>query len=499
MDNETGIFPRQPNGPTFTQKGNLDISSPIEKLPYANADLKLLGGDGSEYNPIRADDLIAAPYAVGHSFTLCPEEDLLRMTITSETAELKLYDGRMNHNNGWFVLSSELPCNVTKDAIVWTIRPAINEEWQSTPVLHISQVGYHPAEVKRLVIELDPRDQSRSALELLRVTPDGLKQACELQPAEWGKFLRYHHLIADFTNITEEGLYQFRYGTVMSNIFRIAKNIYDRGVWQPVLEYFLPVQMCHMLVREKYRVWHGRCHLDDATMAPLNYEQFDGAAQGPSTYCKYQPGDKVPGLDVGGWHDAGDFDLRIESQTGEMYILAAAYEAFHPEIDATTIDQNRKLVEIHQPDGRNDVLEQIEHGALSVIGAYRAMGRLYHEVMCGELRQYVLIGDPVNMTQNTPDSTNGRLVFNEDNPTRELTSAAYLAGASRALKDLNPELAQECLEAAKAIYAATRDEEEPISEVEYDPAAMGKNYTADSRIHAACELLISTGDDLYRQ
>ena len=37
--------------------------------------------------------------------------------------------------------------------------------------------------------------------------------------------------------------------------------IYARGVWQPVLEYFLPVQMCHMRVNEKYRVWHDCCLL----------------------------------------------------------------------------------------------------------------------------------------------------------------------------------------------------------------------------------------------
>ena len=32
----------------------------------------------------------------------------MRFTITSETAPLKLYDGRMNHNNGWFVLPAIL-------------------------------------------------------------------------------------------------------------------------------------------------------------------------------------------------------------------------------------------------------------------------------------------------------------------------------------------------------------------------------------------------------
>ncbi len=39
---------------------------------------------------------------------------------------------------------------------------------------------------------------------------------------------------------------------------------------------FFPVQMCHMRINEKYRVWHGACHLDDALMAPVNLNHFDG-------------------------------------------------------------------------------------------------------------------------------------------------------------------------------------------------------------------------------
>lgn len=90
-----------------------------------------------------------------------------------------------------------------------------------------------------------------------------------------------------------------RYGSSESSIFRIAHDVYDRGVWRPVLEYFLPVQMCHMRVNEKYRVWHGLCHNDDARMAPVNCRIFDGYEQGPSTLTKYQPGDFVPGLNIG--------------------------------------------------------------------------------------------------------------------------------------------------------------------------------------------------------
>lgn len=106
----------------------------------------------------------------------------------------------------------------------------------------------------------------------------------------------------------------------------------------------------------------------------VNVMAFDGYEQGPSTLSKYKPSDSVPGLNIGGWHDAGDFDLRIESQSGEFYILALAYEAFNVIYDVTTIDQDKRITEIHQPDGKNDILQQIEHGVLSVVGGYRFLG-----------------------------------------------------------------------------------------------------------------------------
>ena len=50
--------------------------------------------------------------------------------------------------------------------------------------------------------------------------------------------------------------------------------------------------------------------MDDATMAPINYNHFDGYYQQESTFTKFKSGEHVPGLNVGGWHDAGDYDLR---------------------------------------------------------------------------------------------------------------------------------------------------------------------------------------------
>ena len=482
MDDQTGIFPQQPNGPAISIPSNHRHTG--NYLPESvNEDKKadILQLVGSGYSPIVADDLIAEPYAAGYSFTIRPDDPYNRFTIKSDSEMLKLYDGRMNHNNGWFVVRTDIPAGVTKGAIKWTITPNTVKDWLYKPVVQTSQLGYHPAQPKLAVIELDKRDQPQVKAELYSVTPQGEKLVKRIDLKSWGAFLRYNYLKADFSDIKEEGLYLIRYGASVSSVFRIAKNIYDRGVWQPVLEYFLPVQMCHMRVNEKYRVWHNFCHLDDARMAPaLNH--IDGYSQGTSTLTRFNPGDIVPRLNIGGWHDAGDFDLRVESQSGEAYILALAYESFGQKYDATAIDFHTRITEIHQPDGKPDMLQQVENGALSVVGAYRSLGRLYRGIICNDLRQYVLLGDAGAMTDNIPGNKDDRWVFTEDNPSRELSTAAHLAAVSRVLKGFNDTLSVQSLQTARTLFDITRDE----------PRAKS------SRIHAAVELFITTGDAKYK-
>ncbi len=474
MDQKSGIFPRQPNGPTISMTANYDIGT-LEKGD-GNADIKHLSGDNKGYNPIIADDIIAKPYAIGKRFTSRPDDEYNRFTVESLISDIKLYDGRMNHNNGWFVLSSEVPVGTTR-AAHWIITPSVVESWLYKPVVQTSQVGYHPNQPKVAIVELDGRETKREKASLLKITENGAVEVCSLEGKEWGNFLRYMYLELDFSRVTAEGLYRIAYGDSRSSIFRIAKDVYDRGVWQPVLEYFLPVQMCHMRVQEKYRVWHGLCHNDDANMAPTNHNHFDGYYQGPSTLTKYKPFEHVPGLNVGGWHDAGDYDLRLESQTGEFYNLTLAFEEFGVDYDVTTIDQEAKVTEIHQPDGKNDILQQIEHGVLSVVAGYNALGRLYRGIICNDLRQYVLLGDASTMTNGVAGDADDRWVFTENNSWREMSACAHLAAASRALKGFNDDLSKQALDIAAKLY---------------DASESGKT-------HPALELYLATGEEKYKE
>ena len=150
---------------------------------------------------------------------------------------------------------------------------------------------------------------------------------------------------------------------------------------------------------------------------------------------------------------------------------------------ATTIDQETRTVEIHQPDGKNDLLQQIEHGMLTVLGGWKVLGRLYRGIIAASLRQYVMLGDAANMTDGMPGSGDDRWVFTEDNPARELMTAAHLAAVSRVMKEFNPSLAAEALEAARMLFAETEIGEEV------------QRRTA--RVHAAAELFLTTGEKVY--
>ncbi|BET65326.1 hypothetical protein ASA1KI_02440 [Opitutales bacterium ASA1] len=414
-----GIFPRQPNGPGTLVEGE-----------------------------VRLD-----PLAVGRRLVVAPESEEHRLAIENlGTGDLELLDGRELHTNGWFVVRSLVPADATTSAIEWLVSPHAIPDWKSAPVVQISQVGYHPAQPKVAVIELDRHETAREVARLVRIDVSGTHETMlERVPAEWGRFLRYDYLQLDFSSVTTPGMYFVSYGDFRTEPFKIGADVYHRHVWQPTLEYFLPVQMCHMQVNDRYRVWHGCCHMGDALMAPVNHNHFDGYLQGPSTLTRFASQEKVPGLDIGGWHDAGDYDLRVESQAETIRGLALAWEEFRPEHDNTTIDQSTRVVEIHRPDGKPDILQQIEHGALTIVAGWRALGRLYRGIVEPTLRDYVLLGDPLNHLAP-------RWVFTEENPRRELQVAGCLAAASRALRGFNDPLAEECLAIALALWERTPHE-----------------------------------------
>ncbi|OZY85069.1 glycoside hydrolase [Cellvibrio mixtus] len=456
--------------------------------------------------------------AQGQHLVFAPEDVERRVSIQSTSAPLELYDGRGKAQNGWFVVRSKIPANKTGTVIEWQIDAATVKNWIRKPMIAHSQVGYHPAQKKVAVIELDARDKKIQKANLVKINADGTRQTVlSGKPKRWGKYLRYEYHHFDFSSIQAPGLYAITYGDQETHSFRIDKKVYQ-AAWHPTLDMYLPVQMDHVTVNESYRIWHGASHLDDALQAPVNHEHFDLYAQGPTTDTQFKPGEHIPGLNIGGWYDAGDYDIRTQTQYDVVNTLVTAWETFGPtndkfglRRDTTSVDYARKFVDLHTADGKPDILQQIEHGTLALIAQHRAVGHAIPGIVEAHIDQYHHLGDGVTKTDNLiydPEmgelETNGfksgkfddRWAFTSKSSSLNYGSAAALAAASRALKGFNDELAQECLVTAKKVWSEEQAKAKPDL-FKFGNTTGGK--LEHEQLKAATELLITTGEAKYAQ
>jgi hypothetical protein len=448
------------------------------------------------------------PFASGNTLVLAPEDPARRVTIKARTGTLALFDGRNTAQNGWYVVRSLLPGGRSGRVIEWLLMASTIAGWTRPPVIAHSQVGYHPDQHKVAVVELDKHDQVRGQMRLLQVMDDGeLVEQYRAEAQHWGSYLRYSYATFDFSSVREPGLYTIEYGDTRTHSFQIGPHVYEQS-WQPTLDVFFPVQMDHMFVREAYRVWHGASHLDDALQAPVNHEHFDLYAQGPTTDTPYQPGEHIPGLNVGGWFDAGDFDIRTQTQYATLLDLVQTWEAFRIERDQTSIDQQQRYVAIHVPDGIPDLLQQIEHGTLALIAQHRAVGHAIPGIVEPDLTQYAHLGDASTKTDNrvhnprlkagetdgfTSGTSDDRWAFTSKSTALNYGSIAALAAASRALRGYRDELADECLATATRVW----DQEHAHAPDLFAHGNTTGGQLEAEELKAALELLICTQDARY--
>ncbi len=135
---------------------------------------------------------------------------LRRFEVVSESGCMALFDGRHRTEPRWFVLREVIQPGVTTDAIVWRLTVNAIPEWRRAPVIGISQVGYHPDQVKQAILELDPRDR---IVELCSATDRvGKSDAGAFVPTgSVGRWLRWTYAIFDFSAVQEPGFYRVRY------------------------------------------------------------------------------------------------------------------------------------------------------------------------------------------------------------------------------------------------------------------------------------------------
>ncbi|HLF32847.1 MAG TPA: glycoside hydrolase family 9 protein [Cyclobacteriaceae bacterium] len=448
------------------------------------------------------------PMAEGPDLLIAAEDPLRKIRIVQANGNISLLDGRNTSLGGWIIIRSEVPKGTTRGAVEWTVTPNLIPDWVRDPVISISQAGYHPDQVKRAIIELDAREDKVVDAVLQKIGTDGeVREAASGMPADWGKFLRYKYLIYDFTTMKDPGIYRVKYGETISEPFRISGDVFQKSIWQPTLEIYFPVQMCHMRVRDRGRVWHGACHLDDAVQAPVSTEHVDGYRTYSTTETNFTPFTTVPYLNRGGWHDAGDNDLAAGSQAQTTLFLALAGEAFGIDVDQTTVQQDALMVHLRRPDGIPDLQQQIEHGVINLLSGYRASGHSFVGII--ETREgRAFLGDvasvsdqlyydrslkPGEIRGNRSGKPDDRWIVTNKDTSLEYEVITALAAASRLLRGYNDALAEECL-----LIAIRAWEYEQSHEPVIQPNAYVPRHHEWQEVHATAELLITTKEGRFR-
>jgi endoglucanase len=444
----------------------------------------------------------ALPFARGRSITLAVEDPLDRIGVTSATGPLLLYDGRDVAQNGWYVLRTLIPADKTHDAVVWHIRPSYVPNWTRPPMIAHSQIGYAAGFPKVAVIELDRRFKAPGTASVLKLSNDGTYRRVFEGPVSTPRpWLRYDYARFDFSSVREPGLYVIEYAGRRTAVFPIAANVYGDS-WQTTLDGFLAVQMDHVSVRDAYRLWHGIPHLTDALQAPPNTSHFDGYWMGSNTESPYKPGEHIPGLAVGGWFDAGDFDDDAFGQYGTIQNLALAYETFHLKWDELSVNEERRAVEMHRPDGIPDVVEQVEHGILQTLAQIHAVGHPFTGIQSPYLRGYTFIGDAASQTGAYSNNPAPRWAWTMTSTGMEYAATASLAAASRTLQGWNDALSKECLEAAIQLWkeAQARPVHERLARYLEGEGGYREFGLGAPEWTAAVELTIATrGADPYKR
>ena len=453
MDGRLNRFPRYAVSQTVTRPNS---QKPKQFKGFKTYDDR---GTGRFVDPL--------PMETGHDILMATDAPERMIHIYSKDAELKLYDGRMLAQNGWYVLRSVLPADKTGKIFTWTVEPHAVPNWIREPNIGFSQVGYIPEQPKVAVIELDKKDEVIPTASLWRIKEDGTaEKAYEGDITKWGPFYKYNYVKFDFSDVRQPGIYYIQYGKTQTNNFLIDQSVYEK-ITDATTDVWIPIHMNHMYVNEGYRTWHGEPFKEGYLQAPPS-DHFDLHAQGPTTDTKYKPYELIPGLNIGGFFDAGDFDIETGSNINVVQNLIRTWESFKPLRDETFVSQEQRYVDLHRPDGIPDILQFIEHGTLNLVAQAEQIGHMASTLSNSVLDNYHHLGDAASITDGlhydpslkpyevsadgkssgTPDDM---WAFTTRNPYLDLRAATMFAAASRALEGYNDGLAQRALTQSKRL------------------------------------------------
>lgn len=157
-----------------------------------------------------------------------------------------------------------------------------------SPILGVCHLGFLPNARKRIIV----RGAVLNGETITLVTPGGKSRALNFSPDVAHDLGR--GCVADFSDVTQQGIYQATFRNQQSTPFTISPNVWQQAL--AVLAGYQGQQRCGPVTNRSNR---PTCHLDDAR--------------------RRDNGDRVD--TAGGWHDAGDLRKWVDATLMDLFGL----------------------------------------------------------------------------------------------------------------------------------------------------------------------------------
>ena len=334
------------------------------------------------------------------------------------------------------------------------------EEVKKEQKIVLNQLGYIPDSKKQVVFRGE--DVAGQTFNVVSKENGEIVYTGEISEGKENNSANEINYFGDFSKVTTPGTYVITNETLGESYeFKIDKDIYKNALKDAVRFFYL--QRCTELPEKYAGEWaHPDCHTELARI--YGTDKF---------------------IDVsGGWHDAGDYGRYVVATSKTLADLLYAYKANE---DAFTDDTNIP----ESGNGIADILDECK-GQFEWLFKMqdKTNGGVHHKVTCAAFPGFVMPEEEKDELIVTPISTTATGDF-----------AAIMAVGYDTYKDIDPEFADKCLEAAKSAYDYL--DAAPSQGVKNPEGILTGDYAdfsdIDERYWAAAELFKVTGENKYHE
>lgn len=322
----------------------------------------------------------------------------------------------------------------------------------------LNQLGYLPNDIKRVVFR---GEEVGEKFNVILVATDEVVYTGKIGNKIYSPAADETNYVGDFSVVTKEGIYKIVTDTSGESYqFQIGEEIYKEA-FKDALRFFY-LQRCGQDIPEEYgEMWaHPACHPEMATI--------------------YGSDKKI---DVsGGWHDAGDYGRYVVATSKAVADLLLAYEA-----NKEAFNDHLNIPE--SGNGIPDVLDEVRYQLIWLLKMQnQENGGVYHKVTGANFPGYIM-----------PQLEKSDLIVCPISTTATGDFAAVMAMGYEAYKEIDSELAAQCLKAAQNAW--TYLEQTPSSNFKNPKGILtgeyGDSNDLDERLWAAVELFKITNHEKY--